>query len=280
MMNSESIASRAVGALPISLPTSLAIESAIGTHPEIIVATAPVLKYPELWINIRTLFRNFMGALDKDTAQSIISPDIAEALSGEMDMINSIIGDATNGKTKVIYYYSNYQSISTHYPRAAIRMDNTPRQKEYTAVHNQAIELLAKARGHDIFLFDLKLKPTVPTKALIITNYAYDLLSHKSFNHLTLLESHTGHLKEYSQFYTKYLSGNELSQIPFREDFIQVFGDTSTFRPMDVRLRRELLAVAAKYSWSSVTTYDKLVYGINQVQNPHYKEVLKSILIR
>jgi hypothetical protein len=273
------IAERAVGQFPLSVATSLAIESACGIHPEIQVARAPILKYPTMWVNARTLFRNFMGSLPKDAARGIVSEDIAEVVAEEMDQIESIIRDYSNGRTQLVFYYSNYANMERKYKHAVLRMDNTPKQKEYTAIHNNAMEMLIKHLGKRLLVFELKLRPETRPQTLLLTHYAYDLVSNPAFASLALLESHTGAIKERAQWYTKYYQGKELPMIPFREDFLQVFGDNEHFRPMDIRLRRELIDVATKYKWSAVTTKDKILYGINQMQNPYARDLLKDILV-
>lgn len=281
MFSNSAIAERAIGGYPLSIATSLALESACGVHPEIPVEKPPILDYQELWINLRTLFRNFMGALSKDGANSVIPPHIAEALSGEMETIESIIGDVTRHRVKVVFYYSNYANLEIKYRHATVRRDNTDKQKEYTLLHNRTMKLLLEAHQHSdspVLVFDLKLKPKDHVRAMILTHYAYDLVAYKEFAKLALVESHTGAIKERAQWYTKYYQGRELSMIPFREDFLQVFGDNETFRPGDPSLRKELIAIATKNRWSAITTKDKIIYGINQMSNPFYRDTLKDML--
>jgi hypothetical protein len=283
MQFSENIANRAMGELTLSIATDLAIQSALGIHPEIQVKSAPVLEYTELWINIRTLFRNFMGSLDKGGANGGLPPQYAAAITSEMEMIASLIRDHTRGRTKVVYYLSNYNGIEQKYRLVGVvRKDNTPKQLEYTALAKETIGIMLKEKHFDIKGFDLMLKPedgAARPDIMILTNYAYDLLSHKYFGHMVLLESHTGAIKEKAQWYTKYLNGKTLSMIPFREDFIQVFGDSETFRPGNPKLKEALVEVATKYNWTAVTTLDKIRYGINSIQNPYAKELLLSILV-
>lgn len=275
----EAIAERAVGQYPLSIATSLAIESACGVHPDIIVETAPILQYQELWVNVRTLFRNFMGSLDKTGFKAVMPPQIAEALSQEMDAITSIIAVGSHGKTEVVYYYSNYAGLETKYKHAVVRRDTTDRQKEYTAIHDQTVKILLHEHSDEIRGFDLKVEPDDYPKALMLTHYAYDLLSWSRFAHLDLLESHTGAIKSRAQWYTKYYEGKSLPMIPFREDFLQVFGDSETFRPMDHKLRKEIVEIATRYNWTAVSTREKLKYGIDQMQNPFAKAVLRDILV-
>lgn len=272
-MFETAIAARAVGQYPLSVATSLALESANGIHPEIVAEYPPIRRYQELWVNTRTLFRNFMGALDKDTYRGVRPDEIAEALAQEMEQIVSII------PAKVQFYVSNYARLEQEYPHATVRVDNTDAQKVYTLLQTQAIELLLKHHP-EIGVVPLKLHAPTHPKALILTHYAFDLLAHKEFSLLNLVESHTGKIKTRAQWYTKYYQGRELAMIPFREDFLQVFGDNETFRPMDRKLREAIVEVAKKYSWSSVTTREKLMYGIEQIPNPFFVATLKQMMVR
>jgi hypothetical protein len=278
MASFAGIAARAVGQYPLSIATSLAIESTNGVHPDIVVEKPPILEYPEIWINIRTLFRNLMGSFDKDTAGGVVPPELMSTLVEEMDTIASIIRDSANGRTNVIFYYSNYKDIDKKYHHAVFIEDRTDRQKQYTLIHNQTMKLLLKQHANDIRIFDLKLHSEYLAKALILTHYPYDLLSHKSFGQLDLLESHTGAIKGRALYYTKYHEGKTLSRIPFREDLIQVFGDSVIFKPYDIKVRKEVIEIAEKYKWNQVVTFEKLKYGIEQIKNPYAKEVLLSII--
>lgn len=283
-MSAPDIYDRAMGALPLSIATSLAIESACGIHPEIKVPKAPILGYQELWINLRTLFRNLLGSLDKEAYKRAMPNVLALALEEEMDQIRSIIKEYSNDRCEVVFYVSNYKDIERRYPHAVVRRDNTENQKSYTILLTATFQILLKRHEKSpesmINVFDLKLHNAKgKKKAMIITHYAFDLLSHKAFEQLSLLESHTGKIKEQSQWYTKYYEGNKLSRFPFREDFVQIFGDSETFRPGDNNLRRDLMAIAEKYNWNALITHDKIVYGINQLSNPYYRDVMKEILV-
>jgi len=279
-MFDDAIAARAVGQYPLSIATSLALESAAGIHPELpqTPSNPPLRKYEELWVNARTLFRNFLGALDKQTVQGVQAPDIAQALFGEMETIVDLVDSITDGRCKVVFYLSNYAGLNTRFRHAVLRMDSTQRQKEYTAIQTQTMELMLHQQPKAFKGFHLKIRPDKPVNAMIITHYAYDLSAHDQFTKLTLLESHTGAIKEFAQWYTKYYDGKALSMIPFREDFLQLFGDAETFRPFDIKLRKELIEIATKYNWTAVTTKAKILYGIDTLKNPYWKATLRDML--
>lgn len=275
-MYEEVIASRTVGQYPLSVATSLAIESANGIHPEIVVDSPPIRRFDELWVNLRTLYRNFVGALPKERARVVPSEESAHALMQEMEQIAQLV------RCPVVFYVSNYKDIDVRYPHATIRMDSTDNQRLYTSMQHETLEVLLKLNPPQKVLgFELKIHPEKPqTKALLLTHYPYDLLSSRSFGDLVLLESHTGRIKERAEWYTKYYQGKDLPPLPFREDLIQVFGDAEHFRPMDLKLRHALLEIAKQYNWTAITTYSKLIYGIEQLQNPYYTAFMKELMSR
>lgn len=276
----NSVSSRAVGQFPLSIATSLALEGAIGIHPDHSVKKNHLIKYNELWINVRTLYRNLMGSLDKDVAGSIHPSELAETIITEMDTIESVVREYSQG-TKVVYYISNYRGIETKYKHAVPRLDNTEGQKLYTAMSTKTIGLLLKSNNGQsgILVFDLKLKPSNVPTTLILTNYAFDLVSSKNFTKLSLLESHTGIIKDRDKWHTKYHGGKDLPMIPFREDLLTIFGDSSHFRPMSIKLRNEIIEVATKYHWSAITTKEKIIFSINTITNPWAKDLIRDILI-
>jgi hypothetical protein len=276
-MSAAAVAARTVGQYPLSIATSLAMESATGIHPDKPPRSPTMTGYDEFWVNLSTLFRNLYTSMDKDAQRGTASGDLYGPLIEEMAQIDQIVKDFTKARTAVNYYVCNYKDLTRH-RTANLRADKTLLQQEYTAIKNQVINaILAKNPGM-IFGFDNYLKPKGKPKTVILTHVAYDLLSAKSFGELTLLESHTGTFKNKYMWYTKYHNGKELSMIPFREGFMQLFGDSELFSPMAMELRKAVIEVANKYSWSQVTTDEKIKYGIKQIQNPLARELLVEML--
>lgn len=282
MAFTESIASRAVGQFPISVATSLALESALGIH-ELIEpkpATPPILGYGGLWVNLRTLFRNFIGALPAGAAEGIGGNEAGMAILEEMEMIVSIIRGSAP-RTKVTFYVSNYRDMERKYRHyALIRGDSTPKQKYYTSVQAEAIQYILNARPPELDVrgFEMGLKSVDKFNCMILTHYAYDLLSWKEFTKLTLLESHTGAIKERPMWYTKYYNGKDLAMIPFNEGFLQIFGDSETFRPNNIRWRKTLIELGEKNRWSALTTKEKLRTNIETLPDKYFVSVLRELL--
>lgn len=283
MYYSQAIAEREVGQYPLSVASSLALEGACGIHPDLPVRKAPLLDYGEFWVNLRTLFRNFMGALHKDAAGGVAPKQIEEALRDEMETIKRIVSELTNNRCKVVFYVSNYAGMAEKYPHAKLRTERTERQLVYMEIKRQTLQLLLQSLeqqgGEDIRVFKLKLFPQHQNKTLIFTHFAYDLLSWKAFSSLDLVESNTGAIKKRPQWYTKYQGGRELSMIPFREDFIQVFGDSRTFFPMPIRIRKEVIELAQKYNWSAITTDEKIRLNIDHMKDLEIRKILQELLV-
>lgn len=280
-MNTNLTSQRKVGAFPVSIATSIALEYLLGVKSEANPEPKPksVSDYKEFWINIKTLYRNIMGSLDKTASLQVLDNELADTLLQEMEIINGIIGSNSFNTTNVVFYISNYQGLEILYPMAQLRTDNTERQKLYSALMENTIKtMLKKGRPEscDVRIFPNKLKPSGEFKTLILTHIPYDLVAHAQFGSLTLIESHTGAFKTRDRWYSKYYEGKELSMIPFMEGLLPIFGDNETFRPLNKSAREEIIEIAKKYHWSAVTTREKVLYGINTLKNPFLKEAARS----
>lgn len=269
---------RALGQFPLSIATSLAIESSVGVHPDLPTPSSmPIRQYDTLLINIRTLYRNIVGAIPKETITQITPTELAVICSEEMEAIPDVLREYAGRPVNVRYYFSNLRSLEKKYPHAVLRTDNTTKQKLYTEALGDMMRLLLKHKADTFKVFDDHLKGNGNGKTLIITHLAYDLLSANDFDSLTLLESHTGKIKPPALWYTKYYQGRDLAMIPFTEELLQVFGDTETFSPMDIGLRKALVELATRRKWSSATTRARIVDGISELKNPAYILKLKQM---
>lgn len=274
---------REVGHYPLSIPTSLALESINGIHPDypMVGGRAPIHGVSALWVNCSTLFRNMWNSLKSGDSRGIHAAEFVTVLQEEMQVIRSVIAD-NNPKVKVVFYISSYWGLETKYPHAVIRKDNTDYQKIYTSIHNEAIQSLIDAcKDTDpIVGYKLKIEPKDhQPKALILTHYAFDLLAAKHFDDLQLVESNTGKIKSKSLFYTKYSNSKSLPAMPFREDFLQILGDSQHFRPMAPQYRKILVGLAESYGWTALTTTDKIRNDVKKVDNPYARAMILDIMV-
>lgn len=276
-MNTAAISERVIGQYPLSIATSLAIEGAMGIHPDKPDQTKKLLpNYEVVWVNLKTIFRNLYNAIDRSVVQDVKPQDFVDAFTSEIDQLKSVIHVETASKTDVVLYVSDYAGMDQKYRHAILRGDQTPLQQQYSKLMVYTIAQYLKTHGHDVKRYTLKITDAEPRRALILTHYAFDLLAPRMPN-LSLLESHTGTIKDKHQWYTKYLNGRELVHIPFREDMLQVFGDNEHFRPMKPSIRKQILELAEQYRWTQVTTTDKIRAGIDHLKDPLLKEILRKL---
>jgi hypothetical protein len=271
---------RTLGFFQLSVATSLAIESAVGIHPDApnrdSMPTLPVRNFKEVWINLRTLYRNIVGAMAKDIAESIDVMSLVQIMVEEMRIIPDMLHHYNGSPVKVVYYVNNLNRLENKYPEASLRTDNTPRQQQYTQMLKDVLTVMIREIPETFLVVDDAL-PGAGANALIITHIVYDLLSAKNFTNLMLLESHTGRIKSKALWYTKYYQGKTLSMIPFTEELLQVFGDHETFHPLDKNLRAAIIELANHRQWSSVTTRARILDGINELKNPAHVLKMKKI---
>ena len=104
--------------LPVSIGTAFAVEvlggHAEGRDPEPESKILP----DELWINMRTLFRNLFNAIDKKLKSGVVASDFVSTLDDEMRLIKEYARDATADKVKVVFYACHYKNINRMFPKA------------------------------------------------------------------------------------------------------------------------------------------------------------------
>lgn len=296
-MSLDPLSGRVLSVYPLSVGTSLAFESIYPTTQSSIDPDRKIQQivnfndYQEFFINLSTLFRNMIGSLSKEEAARVNSYQLKDSLITEMETIESINKNEGSNKLKIIFYVCEYKKLQTKENNfVKLRKDDTTNQKIYRELHNQTIKLLLNQlhQSDTLRVYDseinVRTKNTLPdtviekTNALILTHIAYDLVSYKNFKLLDLIESHSGVLKKRQMWYGKYYNGKELFMIPFLEGFLSVFGDSTYFKPMDIRLRKEIIEIAKLNNWTQVTTLAKIKSNIESIKNKYYVDILKSIL--
>lgn len=271
-------AERDLGQFPLSIGTSLALEGALGIHPDRPVGDRTLHDYQSLWINVKTAFRNFYNAIDKDSIPMIDEDDLVNQFRQELDQIVNVVSSQTESKMNVVFYLSDYIGLDKKFPHAVLRVDSTENQVIYTKTMTSVIKKIIEGDPELVEIYRLKIdKRGLPT-SLMLTSYAYDLTSARAFASLALLESHTGAIKEQNLWYTKYYNGKELSMIPFREDFLPIFGDSEIFRPISRTYRNNIVEIATKYKWNFTTTREKIIYGIDSIKDKFLAATIKRFL--
>jgi len=280
-MVTNPLAERAISAYPLSVGTSLALESLIQTDnppidPErVIPQRVDLSQYETIWINVSTLFRNMNSAINNDDKINVKSLAYAKEMIREIELLDDLFSPYFS----VNYYVCNYKKalgLNNNYIK--LRSYNTPKQLLYKSDHDKTISILLRDMKEKIDVFDSDIKPQKKQKALILTHYAWDLLSYNNFSLLDLIESHTGILKKKQDFYTKILNGKDTPMIPFNKCFIRVFGDKEHFSPMNPKVKQQIIDFANECKWTQMTTKDKIIFDLNhKMKDQFLKEVLKTM---
>lgn len=269
------VANMALGDLPLSIATSIAIESACGILKDKdsngnSIPTAPkkppLEQVDELWINVRTLFRNIYGAIDSDIKDNLLPDVLLQTLIAEMRMIPNVIQQVVKKPIKIKYYVNTYKNIGKVFPNGIIRTVTSDKQKEYWQLEQHVVYYFINSE-FPVEKFDVKITGN-HGNAFIITHLAVDLLWRYQFAKLELLESHTGKIKPFTEWNTKLSGGKEHPHLPFNRFTLQVFGDGNNFfTPVNIKMKRALIDLSKEKNWTPVTSKEKIVYDLKTMKD-------------
>jgi hypothetical protein len=258
------IANREKGAFPISIGTSLAIEGAIGQHPDQPPHPNALLTHDEVWFNLFTLFRNLYQSLKAEDQRAATVADLYPGLVEDILGCQTTVAQESNGKCKAVFYLNDYSQLGNRYPAAKLHQVTTDNQKIYKAIEQAVLIRLLKDTPVEIERFQTAITGRFG-KALIVTHYSVDLFARYSFNALDLLESHTGKIKPASQWNSKLTGKKEdTDHLPFLPFTLEVFGDGQQFMSLPGGLRHAVMKVAKARGWTSVTTLDKVKFWLDK----------------
>ncbi|MBE0438170.1 MAG: hypothetical protein IBX57_00185 [Gammaproteobacteria bacterium] len=277
------VVEREKGAVPISIPTSLALEGifAFGEYESLKPTFGQV---DELWINLRTLFRNFLNSIDREVHQSLVVEQILDFFIEDINIVMSTVDIKSSGRVKTKFYLPLYEhkELVKLFPHANIKQAHTPKQLFEKNFEDSTLGAIL-SMSDSIFqegqfeTLAVKLKGG-PFRAALLTHYPLDLLWRSKFTDLFLLESHTGKLKSKNLWHSKLTGGNKLNRIPFNKLTIQVFGDNSTmFNSLSPKLKKALIELSERYKWTPVTTMDKVTFNIQSIKDAEIKEQLLEL---
>lgn len=279
---SEIIYSRETGKYPLSIGTSLAIESLTNVSDLVQHPSPPLEQVDEVWVNLRTLLRNLVNSVPTEHRAKLFPDELESVLYSEMGFIAQAIQEQSSAK--VVFYRSDL--VMAKYIHARIRHAKTENQKFMDGIMAKVLSKVVKhfkehpAENFEVKTFLLKVHPDKKCRAYILTHMPIDLLSYRSFSSLILLESHTGKIKERQFWYTKYFNGTkdeDISRLPFNEKLLQVFGDNVSFAPYDMKVRKDILELAKKFNWTPLTTDDRVGYGVNTLKNRYFVDIFRSM---
>lgn len=261
---------RELGKLGVSLATSFGIEGFLGIHENLVLKEPyPVAQSDEVWLNVRTLLRNVHGATGKDNRDKLNPRDYAAIIHSEVEVIKTVLDNATQGRVQLVLYVPEYKALAHHYPHANIKTTQTQIQAQYSQFEDAVCGIVMSAAQsyacQVIFVpFTFPVDRTYKRVA-ILTHIVLDLLNFPRGTELLLIESHTGITKPPYQWYTKLKGGTDLYRIPFSRFSLQVFGDKANMiYPQRIALRRIVQESAEYDNWNQYTTMEKILFSIKK----------------
>ena len=271
------LGNRAISSFPLSIGTGIAFESLFDGYlppydPErVIPPHVSINSFQEMWINVSTLFRNMVGSVAGNDITVARPSEYKDGLLAEIEIIKGLLANEGGGVCKPVFYYCSYKRAYTHVPHKAImlRMDTTDKQKLYSKTLMATMQLLLNDQP-EIRKLDSELLPDSHVTGLLLSHVALDLLSYNHFNKLSLLESHTGIIKNRAMWYTKFQNGKDLNMIPFIRKLLYIFGDSEIYRSMDISLRRTIIEIANKGKWTALTTEAKVMQDLDTHMRDRY----------
>lgn len=291
-MSLRALSARSVGQFPLSIPTSLALEGLLGVYPDRVAneqknyVAASHRAIDELWINVRTLYRNVMGSLDKDQPKADISPkDVFSVIYEEMMVIEGIVAEASGETVAVRFYHCEFKNLQRDFPRADLYTPRTAiqifdRHHEDETMARLLLDEQTKAR---IGITNWKVSPSIwqlsPKRVALLTHYPTDLLHKFEFTELLLLESRTGVVKGQSKFYTKLKNAPDGVKLPFNIFTLQIYGDNGRiFDSNNRKIREAVSKLAVSDGWTFATTRDRIVASVKKHPDKPLVDVLLAMI--
>lgn len=270
----EVMSKRAIGQLPISIGTGLAIEALCGIGEGLAVSTPAIKAGQVLYINLRTLIRNAVESYPSD-----ITPDADVITSTVMDDLKNI-HDAfktyISHPVTVKVYYPSYARLPAKFNRSLLRVIKSEKQERLNSLTISVSSNLQKKLGNFLIQCDITL-PAAPENIILMSNYPVDLLSRYQFSDMQLLESHTGLLKPPSEWNSKLYGDTVPSNMPFNAITLQIFGDKVMFKPMLPSIKKVFIEMAKRERWTIVTTKSRIIDCVKKLREPALEVLVRDL---
>lgn len=264
--------------IPCSIGTAQALESLSGIG-DFAARKPPMEKYDQLWVNLRTLFRNCLNALDNQSRQLVNGVSLLPALQEDWMILQGSVRQASHGATSVVLYYCTMERFEQEFPNARYKELKTERQRHEQKIEDETIRLfLEQVEEDEVKMFNVKITGN-HSRSAILTHYPVDLLWRRSFSSLDLVESHTGTIKSRADWHTKLTGGRRLTNMPFNRMTLQVFGDGNVlFASMVPSVKNVIVELANENGWHSLTTPDKVRHSLKKIYDPRVQQFYLDLL--
>lgn len=265
MVNSFIIADRTKGQSSLSVGTHLMLESVFKDKfelfdPEREFTHIDTSKYTTYVINVYTILRNIVNAVQVKEKDEVLNHD--EVKYVVLEEVNTLKSIYESNNLNVLLWYPDYTEVIKNMTKGKDNVDLVT----YTKLHmysnvlksiKEQLKVNCLVTNHKLPYEDLKSE-----KILLYTHIATDLLNKLK---ISLIESHTGVVKEKEEFYTRYhkLGKADMSMFPFTETLLYYLGDYTISPITSLSTRRALVTLAINANWTYRTTDEKVRYDIS-----------------
>lgn len=243
----SNIDDRTVSSFGVSIGTGLALESLFTPTTsrydetrEVPVKIKPT-DYKVHAYNIYTILRNIVAATQsKDKISVYKDSRLKEVLIEEVSLIKALY---ENLDVEVVFYTEDYKKV--------YKDMNLGKEANPTRAYEEYVVMSGIYHSLDRL-------PNTIKKTLVFTSYVSDIMV-KGSNY-TMLESHTGKVKDMSTLNSKYhpIGKRDLSVFPINKLLLYLLGDKYIVRPSKLSIRIKLHAIAVDKHWNYKTTMDKI----------------------
>ena len=245
--------------LAISIGTALALE---------VLVKEDKSKYTHVWLNIRTLIRNYIEAHPKWF--ETLKPEDMPGCVKEIQDIKAIM----ENKFKLVLYLPDIDNLPAALPFAKLKYIKTDRQKRFKVFTDLVIRELATS---DIEILKVmhKLKPGSQSNTVILTHSPIDLLSVYEFKSLDLISSHTGVIKSKLEWIQTLTRNPAYYDLPFNILTLQLIGDKANlFYSMPMRVIAMYKDLSVLKKWTIRTTLTKIKSDISKMKDKAVGDVM------
>lgn len=279
---SSIITDRTTTSFGVSIGTGLLLESLFTPTTErydpdrVIPPHVDPFKYHHYCINVYTLMRNLLNSLkvtvtlgEVDT--KVLAELVVEEILTEIRILQSLASSIELPEDWLVVYIPMYVKLVQQFNvNKDIKLKQIQNMLSMFQLYSPYLDRISLS---NVMKLNSNKLPSIYHNSLITTHYTLDLLNS---NYLTLLESHTGILKDNHTWYTKYhpVGKEDLSRLPMSDIVLYILGDHTLVRGLGITVKKELLRVAEDKNWTYRTTRDKIVSNLKD--NEILSEAIKD----
>lgn len=275
-MNLKILSTRAKGEFPLSIGTSIALESFFGLvkDDEKPKDVPPYKKYDCLSINLSTLVRNMINSVKSNELKELTRNDFAIVLRNEIDIIVQLFEQFAGNRTIVNFYYNHYHGVDKILKGGLFKTKMTDNQMLIQLLERDVPRLISFS-GIDAFEETNLMITHGRRNNLLFTHNPLDLIFN-SLSSIALLESHTGKVKLPAQFNSKLKSAPDI--IPFNKITLQVYGDKAgNILPMPSKVRTLFSEEAKNLGINSAMDLKRFVSRMRESKVSEIKSLVSKL---